>query len=446
MDVVGFFVILILIFANGFFVSAEFALVSIRPSRLEEMIRDNRPLAHLTKKAASKLNDMLSVCQVGITIASLLLGWVGEGYLSRWTELIFRFAGYPASDLTIHGIAVAVSFVLITFLHILLGELLPKTVAIQKTEQIALMTSVPIFFFYYLFYPITFFLNSMTSLILKVIGFKGDTHRIIHSPEELMILIQEQNRQGTIDKEEFQIIQNTFQFSEHLAKDVMTHRLSIVGVPTDMSMEGVLSVIAEHHFSRYPVYEGTTDKIVGIIHVQAFLAWLSSSKRNKKSKVTNIMQTPVFVPESMSIEKVLQKLRSKNQHMAIVIDEYGGVSGLLTLEDIIEEVFGEIRDETDDHETDPVPVDIPDAFDIDGETELDELKEILTGIEEESLSDIRTIAGFILDKLEDMPKEGTEVAIPEGKLRVEKMDGNKIMTVRFTRQSEPSSQSSSFAI
>lgn len=151
------------------------------------------------------------------------------------------------------------------------------------------------------------------------------------------------------------------------------------------------------------------------------------------------MQPPIFVPENMSIEKVLQKLRSANQHMAIVIDEYGGVSGLLTLEDIIEEVFGQIRDETDDHETDPVPSDIPDAFDIDGETELDELKEILTGIEEETLSDIRTIAGFILDKLEDMPKEGTEVLIPEGKLRVEKMDGNKIMTVRFTRQSQPSS-------
>ncbi|EPG74444.1 membrane protein, PF01595 family [Leptospira fainei serovar Hurstbridge str. BUT 6] len=439
MDAIGFFVILILIFANGFFVSAEFALVSIRPSRLEEMIRDNRPLALLTKKAASMLNDMLSVCQVGITIASLLLGWVGEGYLSGWIELIFRFVGNPASELTVHGLAVAISFALITFLHILLGELLPKTIAIQKTEQIALLTSVPIFFFYYLFYPITFFLNGMTSLILKSIGFKEDAHRIIHSPEELMILIQEQNRQGTIDKEEFQIIQNTFQFSEHLSKDVMTHRLSIVGVPADMSMEAVLSVIAEHHFSRYPVYEGTTDKIIGIIHVQAFLAWLSSPKRNKKAKVTNIMQPPIFVPENMSIEKVLQKLRSANQHMAIVIDEYGGVSGLLTLEDIIEEVFGQIRDETDDHETDPVPSDIPDAFDIDGETELDELKEILTGIEEETLSDIRTIAGFILDKLEDMPKEGTEVLIPEGKLRVEKMDGNKIMTVRFTRQSQPSS-------
>ncbi|MFB5650079.1 hemolysin family protein [Leptospira wolffii] len=439
MDVIGFFVILLLIFANGFFVSAEFALVSIRPSRLEEMIRDNRPLAVLTKKASTMLNDMLSVCQVGITIASLLLGWVGEGYLSSWIEPIFHFAGYPDSDLTVHGVAVAISFALITFLHILLGELLPKTVAIQKTENIALVTSIPIFFFYYAFYPITFFLNGMTSLILKVIGFKEDAHRIIHSPEELMILIQEQNKQGNIDQEEFQIIQNTFQFSEHLAKDVMTHRLSIVGIPADTQMDGVLTVIAEHHFSRYPVYEGTTDKIVGIIHVQSYLAWLSEPKRNKKSKVTAIMQDPIVVPEGMSIEKVLQKLRVAKQHMAIVIDEYGGVSGLLTLEDIVEEVFGQIRDETDDHETDPVPSHSPDVFDIDGETELDELKEILTGIQEEDLNDIRTIAGFILDKLEDMPKEGTEIRIPEGTLTVEKMDGNKIMKVRFTRLSRPSS-------
>lgn len=439
MDVIGFFVILLLIFANGFFVSAEFALVSIRPSRLEELIRDGRPMAVLTKKAATMLNDMLSVCQVGITIASLLLGWVGEGYLSSWIEPIFHYAGYPDSDLTVHGVAVAISFALITFLHILLGELLPKTVAIQKTETLALVTSAPIFFFYYLFFPITFFLNGMTSYILRMIGFKEDSHRIIHSPEELMILIQEQNKQGNIDQEEFQIIQNTFQFSEHLAKDVMTHRLSIVGIPADSQMDGVLSIIAEHHFSRYPVYEGTTDNIVGIIHVQAYLAWLSESKRNKKAKVTTIMQPPIVVPEGMSIEKVLQKLRVAKQHMAIVIDEYGGVSGLLTMEDIVEEVFGEIRDETDDHETDAVPSHSPDAFDIDGETELDELKEILTGIEEDELNDIRTIAGFILEKLEDMPKEGTEVAIPEGKLTVEKMDGNKIMTVRFTRLSAPSS-------
>ncbi|TGK03225.1 HlyC/CorC family transporter [Leptospira langatensis] len=438
MDVIGFFVILLLIFANGFFVSAEFALVSIRPSRLEEMIRENRPLAVITKKAATMLNDMLSVCQVGITIASLLLGWVGEGYLSRWILPIFHYAGY--SDVTAHGVAVAISFALITFLHILLGELLPKTVAIQKTETLALVTSVPIFFFYYLFFPITFFLNGMTSFLLKRIGFKEDSHRIIHSPEELMILIQEQNIQGNIDQEEFQIIKKTFEFSEHLAKDVMTHRLSIVGIPADTSMDGVLVVIAEHHFSRYPVYEGTTDNIVGIIHVQAFLAWLSESKRNKKStKVTSIMQPPIVVPEGMSIEKILQKLRAAKQHMAIVVDEYGGVSGLLTMEDIVEEVFGEIRDETDDHETDAVPSHSPDAFDIDGETELDELKEILIGIQEEELNDIRTIAGFILDKLEDIPKEGTEVKIPEGILTVEKMDGNKIMTVRFTRLSRPSS-------
>ncbi|PJZ68347.1 hemolysin [Leptospira perolatii] len=442
MDLLGFFIIILLIFANGFFVSAEFALVSIRPSRLEEMIKDGKPLAQLTKRASSHLNDMLSVCQVGITIASLLLGWVGEGYISHWIEPIFGWAGYEANEAPLHGIAITIAFALITFLHILLGELLPKTIAIQKTEQIALMTSVPIFFFYYAFYPITFVLNGLTSFILELIGFKGDAHKIIHSPEELMILIEEQNRQGRIDQEEFQIIQNTFQFSEHLAKDVMTHRLSIVGIPADTAMDGVLGVIAEHHFSRYPVYEGTTDKVTGIVHVQSYLEWLSNPKRNKKTKVTAIAQTPIFVPESMSIERVLQKLRSANQHMAIVIDEYGGVSGLLTLEDIIEEVFGQIRDETDDHESDPMPSTPVDSFYIDGETELDELKEILIGIEEEDIRDIRTIAGFILDKLEDMPKEGTEVKIPKGKLTVERMDGNKILTVRFSKPP----QSSSFAI
>lgn len=433
MDVIGFLVILLLIFANGFFVSAEFALVSIRPSRLEELIRDGRPMAALTKKAASMLNDMLSVCQVGITIASLLLGWVGEGYLSSWIEPIFHYAGYPDSDLTVHGVAVAISFALITFLHILLGELLPKTIAIQNTETIALFISIPLFFFYYIFYPITFFLNELTAFLLKLMGIQANKSRMMHSPEELMIIIEEQNKQGKIDQEEFQIIQNTFQFSEHQAKDVMTHRLSIIGIPHDTTMDALISIIAEHHFSRYPIYEGNTDKIIGIIHVQTYLTWLSNSKRGRKEKVTAIMQPPIFVPEGLSIEKVMQKLRENKQHMAIVIDEYGGVSGLLTLEDIIEEIFGQIRDETDDHETDPFPAQHSDSFTIDGEAELDELKEILVGVQDEEIKDIRTIAGFILGRLEDMPEEGSTISLQTGTLTVEKMEGNKILSVRFTR-------------
>ncbi|ONF84233.1 hemolysin family protein [Leptospira santarosai] len=433
MELIGFFFIILLIFANGFFVSAEFALVSIRPSRLEELIKENKPLALVTKRAAQKLNDMLSVCQVGITIASLLLGWVGEGYVSRWLTFLLEILGYSSSEATIHGLAITISFTIITFLHILLGELLPKTIAIQNTETVALFISIPLFFFYYIFYPITFFLNEMTSFLLRLMGIQANKSRMMHSPEELMIIIEEQNKQGKIDQEEFQIIQNTFQFSEHQAKDVMTHRLSIIGIPHDTSMDSLISIIAEHHFSRYPIYEGNTDKIIGIIHVQTYLTWLSNSKKGKKEKVTAIMQPPIFVPEGLSIEKVMQKLRENKQHMAIVIDEYGGVSGLLTLEDIIEEIFGQIRDETDDHETDPFPTQHSDSFTIDGEAELDDLKEILIGVQEEEIKDIRTIAGFILGRLEDMPEEGSTITLQSGTLTVEKMEGNKILSVRFTR-------------
>lgn len=440
MILLGIFIITLLIFANGFFVAAEFALVSVRPSRLEELIKDNRPLAVVTKRATTKLNDMLSTCQVGITVASLLLGWIGEMYLADGIANGIRLVGYEADDYTIHGIAITVSFILITFFHILLGELLPKALAIQKTESLALMLSIPMFFFYYLFFPVTVILNGMTQALMSLMGIENQGHNLIHSAEELMILLEEQNRQGKIDKEEFQIIQNTFQFSEHLAKDVMNHRLSIVGVAHDTAIPDILPIIAEHHFSRYPVYEETTDKIIGIVHVQAFLTWQANPKRTKKSKVTSIMQPPIFVPETMSIEKVMQKLRENSQHMAIVIDEYGGVSGLLTLEDIMEEIFGQIRDETDDNELEPVADRKTNALTLDGESEIDELQEILSGVDTEDLKDVRTIAGFILERLEEIPQEGATVPIPSGLLKVEKMEGNKITSVRYLPAESPAQE------
>ena len=435
MTIIGLLLIFLLVVVNGFFVASEFALVSVRPSRIEELIKENKPLAMITKRAIGKLNEMLSVCQIGITIASIMLGWVGEEFFVSIISPVLSYFEIAASGMTIHGTATAIAFILITLMHVIIGELIPKTIAIQKTEQIALAVAVPMFGFYYLLYPLTFIMNKITFLFTKMIGIEDISHKFVHSPEELMIIIEEQNKQGKIDKEEMKIIQNTFEFSEHEARSVMTHRLSIVGISMDEDISKILPVIAENHFSRYPIYDKTIDNIVGIIHVHSFLEWLSNAQRDKKAKITSIMQEPVFIPESLTIEKVLKKLRKAKQHMAIVVDEYGGVSGLLTLEDIVEEVFGQIRDETDDHEVDPLPVNAKNSFSIDGEAELDELKELLEGVNPDNYEDIRTLAGFILEMHEDMPKEGSEVEIPSGKFIVEKMDGNKIVSVKFKKSS-----------
>ncbi|MCZ8237982.1 MAG: hemolysin family protein [Leptospiraceae bacterium] len=439
MELFGLIIIIALVAINGFFVAAEFSLVSIRKSRLEELIKENKPLALLTKKAVVNLDNMLSVCQVGITLASLMLGWVGEEYLATIVTNIFHLLEYiPPSNITIHSISIGVAFSIITLMHIILGELLPKTIAIQRTESIALSVAMPIWFFYYIFYPITYSMNAVTLALLRLLGLKNTSDKYVHSPQELMIIIEEQSKSGRIQKEEMELIQKTFNFSEHIAKDVMTHRLSVIGIPTDATVDKLLPLIAEHHFSRYPIYEETLDKVVGVVHVQNYLQWLSENPKSKKEKITSIMQDPIFVPESLSIEKVMQKLRLTSQHMAIVIDEYGGVAGLLTLEDIMEEIFGEIRDETDQDEKD-----VPDwsrnkPISLDGETEIDEIPEILEGVDESELEEVRTIAGLFLEKHEDMPKEGSIIQIPKGELKIKKMDGNKILSIQFTNNSPQS--------
>jgi putative hemolysin len=423
-------IILSLVAINGFFVAAEFSLVSLRPSRLEELIKENRPMATVTKTVISKLNDMLSVCQVGITIASLLLGWLGEEFVAKGLATFLKQLDLQQLNWNIHGISITISFILITFLHITLGELIPKSVAIQSTEVIALNSSFPLLIFYYLFYPITFFMNGITNKFMKALKLNTLNHKFVHSAEELMILLEEHTKYSKIDNAELQIIQNTFEFSEHEAKEVMTHRLSIVGFSAEEKIKDILPVIAKNHFSRYPVYNKTTDKIIGVIHVQAVIEWLSRSNRNKSATVKSIMQSPVFVPETLSIEKVLQKLRKNKQHMAIVVDEYGGVAGLLTLDDIIEEVLGPIHDETDVkiealHDTKS------DSFTIDGEAELDELSDILKEEELKEMEDVRTIAGFFLEKHEDMPTVGSKINIQKGTLTIDKMQGNKILQIRF---------------
>lgn len=428
-------IILLLILINGFFVGAEFAIVSLRPSRIEELIKDNNPLALATQKVSTQLNDMLSVCQVGITIASLLLGWLGEKYVARLIEKVLNILNLSQStDLNVHGISIMLAFGVITFLHITVGELIPKSVSIVNYEKVALYSAIPLRIFYYLFYPVTYLLNRVTNLFLTTFNIPDSSHKFVHTAEELMIILKEQQTNGTIDQEELRLIQKTFEFSDTDAKKVMTHRLSMVGIEENTKIKDVPSLIVSQRFSRYPVFEKSMDNIIGVVHVQAVIDWLyNSTTKNKNETVRSIMQKPVPVPETLSIEKVMQKLRTAKQHMAIVVDEYGGVSGLLTMEDIIEEIFGQIRDETDEEEKNTHDLG-SDTCQIDGESELesDFVQNILEGenINDESL-DVRTIAGFFLQKFEDFPKEGSSVIIKKGILTVEKMEGNKILTIRY---------------
>ena len=416
-----------------FFVAVEFALVAVRRSRLEELIKKNKPLALLTKKAIDNLNDILSTCQLGITISSLLLGWIGERFIANIIEEIFKSFQYENIYAT-HSISVSIAFILITFLHIVLGELVPKTLGLQSSEKVALLSSLPLFFFHYLLFPFSYFFNLVTNIILKLFKIPIQNEaQAFHSPEELKILIEEQSKQKGLENQNIQILHNSAHFSEHQAKDVMTHRTSIISISKDMLLEDFKNIVAKYHFSRYPVYEKINDKIVGVVHVQSLINWFATPKRNRKERVTAIMKNPVFVPETLSIEIVLQKLRQSQQHLSIVIDEYGGVAGILTLEDIIEEIFGQIQDETDQEEKTDITQETYNTYRIDGETELEDLKDKIITIDEKEIEGIRTISGFIIEKLKEMPQQDSYINISGGKLIVEKMEGNKIISVLYEK-------------
>ncbi|MCB1157401.1 MAG: HlyC/CorC family transporter [Leptospiraceae bacterium] len=427
----GFFIILLLLFMNGFFVASEFAFVSTRPSKIEDFIKENKPLALVAKKALGKINDILAVCQVGITISSLLIGWLSVEFVAHLVQVILK--KYPLLTIpssSIYSISIAFALVIIVFMHVILGETLPKSFAMRNPESMALKLSLPLFFFYYLFWPITFIVKFLLNRLLGVLQLPEVTPNT-HSVEDLKLLLEEHNKQKNLENTDLKLIQKTIAFSNKEAREVMTHRTVMEGISYDVKIKDIVDTIARNNFSRYPVFEKTIDNIVGIIHVQSYFQWLKNPKRNRNATIQSIMQTPVFVPETLSLENILQKMRSAKQHMTIVVDEYGGVAGLLTLEDIIEEIFGSIEDETDDAEDTPIHDMKPNSFVISGEAELSELSDILEGEDMEEYKDVRTIAGLFLEKHQDMPREGSMVTIKTGSLTVEKMEGNKIIDIRY---------------
>jgi len=441
--------ILFLVFTNGFFVASEFALVSIRPSRLEELTQNGDIFHHLTKKAVMHIDAMLSVCQVGITIASLCLGWIGEKFFERIIYGTLVLFPIQLDERAIVGTSIVISFSLITLLHVILGELVPKSIAIQKTETVAIRISLAMWFFYYLFFPITFLMNKISGGVLLMFRLRITGDKYVHSAQELMILIEEHEKNDE-KGQGLQLLQKTFHFSDKTAKDVMTHRLSIIGIPQEATIDKLLPIIAEHNFSRYPVYEQTLDFITGVIHVQSFLKWFAENglAKAKKTKVTALMQKELTrLPDTMKIDKAMAKLREKKQHMGIVVDQWGGVSGIATLEDIIEELFGEIRDETDPDENPVIASNRKNkSVQLEGERELNQIPQIILeediqGIEE----DVRTLAGLIMYKAEGMPEEGAVIPIKKGVLKVKKMEGNKIGSVLFLPKVEETENESSKA-
>ena len=373
------------------FVGSEFAFVKARMSRIESLIDDGNKKAERVKNMMINLDYYLSACQLGITVTALGLGWIGESTFASVITPVLDLMNIPSH--LILPITIAASFVIVTFLHVVVGELAPKTVAIQYAEKMALLFSGPLYFFGLIMKPFIWLMNGTARALVRLIGIKEMATEQAHSEEELKIIMTQSYQSGEINQTGLAYMQNIFSFDERMAKDIMVPRTQMITLQQPVTIDDVLEVVKEHSYTRYPVTDssGDKDQIVGFINVREFL----TNHISKEISETNefIHELPV-ITEVSRISDALVKMQRERVHIALIIDEYGGTAGMITMEDILEEIVGEIRDEFDeDEEPDIVKVE-DDIYHISGRVLLDTLEEEF-GIEFEESEDIDTIGGWL---------------------------------------------------
>jgi len=344
-SIINIFLVLFLVFCNAFFVVSEFAIVKIRRTRLEELAHGGSKRAKIALKINEHLNTYLSATQLGITLASLGLGWLGEPAVSRLLES--WFAGFfNGNEMLLHSVSFGIAFTFITLLHVVLGELVPKTLAIQNTEQYTLLIAVPLYTFNKICTPIIWCFDNLSLWILKVMGVQAaDESEEAHSEEEIKLIIDASQKGGVIDDTESEIIQNAICFSEIYAHEIMIPRQDMVCIYQNNSFEEIMELVKQNKHTRFPLCNGDKDQILGMIHIRDLLECKNTEHKDILKK---IVRNILFVPENKSVSEILHEMMKKRIHLAIVVDEYGGTAGLLSMEDILEELVGDIRDEHDE--------------------------------------------------------------------------------------------------
>jgi putative hemolysin len=423
--------VIVLVAANGFFVATEFALVGIRRSRVEQLMRDGIKAAHVVDRAVHDLDRYIAGTQVGITLASIALGWLGEPAVAEVIERPLLALG--ASEHVIHATAFAMAYAIITFLHVVFGELIPKSVALQRTESTALRVARPMALAMAVFRPIVWVLNGTGNAILRAMGLEpAAPHHSVHTPEELEILVAQSHAAGVLDDLERRMVQRAFRFSERTAQEVMVPRPDMVALDIAEPTDRLLDVTAQASHTRLPVYEDTIDNVIGILHMQDLFKRLRLS--SGPIDIRGLLRSPLLVPESAHLDGLLEQFRLNKTQIAIVVDEHGGTSGLVTLEDVVEEVFGDLYDAVD------VPSSGIERRDgrvlVRGDLRLDEVNEHVGWMLDDP--DAATIGGFVMKRLGRIARVGDVVTVPDGIIRVEKVMRHRIIQVALT-SSAPSS-------
>lgn len=336
----------VLVLLNGFFVAAEFAIVKVRASQIEIKAKTGNSVAKLAKNITQHLDGYLAATQLGITLASLALGWVGESVMHKLVMDILGGVQLQLSATATHTISTIVAFTTITIMHIVFGELAPKSFAILRPVGTTLAIAFPLHFFYLIFRPFIWMLNGFATLVLKLLGITAVSgHEASHSSEELQYLLDQGKETGALDDSEHELIKNVFDFNERVVKNIMVPRTKISAIELATSCEEVIDRVIKEGYSRLPVYDQVVDKIVGVVHAKDILPLLAAQK---EWTLKEIVRKPYFIPETKKINDLLSELQSKRIQIAIVLDEFGGTAGMVTLEDIMEELVGEIQDEYDE--------------------------------------------------------------------------------------------------
>lgn len=438
----SFLLILFLVFLNGFFVASEFALVAVRKTRIDELVKKGNIFAKLVQNAQKDLDMYISATQLGITIASLALGWVGEPLIAHIIEPLFSFLPGISAAISSHTVAVTLAFCLITFLHIVLGELAPKTIALQSAEKIALGIITPLTAFTVFFKPLIHALNATGIGVLKLVRLYKPDLTSMHSEEEVKMILAQSAQTGAIPKKEVEMMENVFRLGEIPVKHIMLPRTDIIAFSLDATIQKVLPEIETSLHSRFPVYEDSVDSIVGFVHIKDLYQLLIKTKEGqKKLKETKIVRDIIQVPETKKIDRVLLDMRKKRIHIAVVNDEFGGTAGIVTLEDILESLVGEIQDEFEEPEIEMQRMS-DGSYIIDGLTPIEHLQtKFEVPLKGQGFT---TIGGLIFGLLGREPKHGETLQIGNLTFTIEEIQKKRIRQLRL-KKIKPAKEKTLFA-
>ena len=393
MDIINLVLIAILIALTAFFVASEFAIVKVRSTRIDQLIEEGKVNAIQAKRVISNLDEYLSTCQLGITMTALGLGWIGEATVER--ILLPVFIQFNIPDSVSHVLSIAIAFSFITFIHVVVGELAPKTLAIQKAEKVTLLFAKPLIGFNKLMYPFIWVLNGSARILTRMFGLKAvSEHDIAHSEEELRIIVSESYKSGEINQSEFKYVNKIFEFDDRIAKEIMVPRTEIATLSKKDTIQEFLNILSEEKYTRYPVIDGDKDHVIGMVNIKELFTQMVDKSYQSTQTIERYIRPIIRVIDSIPIHDLLLKMQKERIHMAILMDEYGGTSGLVTVEDILEEIVGDIRDEFDLDEIPDIRKVKEDHYIIDAKVLISEVNDLLgVSIDDE---DIDTMGGWIL--------------------------------------------------